>query len=62
MFVPYLEKAVKRFKGRILYDEEMTQGLETKEGANAYQNAIQFLKAQRSLPPLAWHSDLVQAC
>ena len=45
---------MKRFKGRVIYDEEMKQGLETHEGAVAYQNAIKFLKSQRSLPALTW--------
>lgn len=33
----------------------------TQEGKNAYINAINFLKAQRSLPPFAWSDKLASA-
>ena len=57
----HLEKACKRFKGKVLYDEEQKQGLETAEGISAYQSAIKFLRQQRPLPPMTWQPDLARA-
>lgn len=43
-FIPVLEKAITRFYGKVLKTEDGLAAVETDEGADAYYEAIEFLK------------------
>lgn len=50
-----LEKAIKRFYGKVLKTEDGLAAVETDEGADAYYEAIEFLKEQEGIRPLKWN-------
>ncbi len=45
--IPYLEKCLGRFKGKTLYSEDGKSYIVTKDGKQAYIEAIEFLRKQR---------------
>ena len=51
-FVEYLEKSLTRFQGKIFITADGKSAIETEEGPSAFQEAIEFLKVQKSVKQL----------
>ena len=60
-FIPYLERSLKRFHGDIYTTEEGCSAIRTEEGPGAFQEAIEFLRTQKSMPAFKWSDQLSKA-
>ena len=60
-YIPILETYIKYFDGNILEKPDTDTGIETQEGAFAYQEAINFLKSQKPIEPLIYDEEVSKA-
>ena len=60
-YIPILESYIKYFDGNILEKPDTDTGIETQEGAFAYQEAINFLKSQKPIEPLIYDEEVSKA-
>ena len=60
-YIPILESYIKYFDGNILEKPDTDTGIETQEGAFAYQEAINFLKSQKPIEPLIYDEEVSRA-
>jgi len=60
-YIPILETYIKYFDGNILEKPDTDTGIETQEGAFAYQEAINFLKSQKPIEPLIYDEEVSRA-
>ena len=57
----HLEQTLSRFDGKMIRTQDGMSAIETEEGPVAYLEAIEFLKTQEPVHPLAWSKELEQA-
>ena len=60
-FINHLEKCLGRFQGNLLYSPDKKSFIETKEGAFAYVEAIEFLRNRKAMKEFKWSDQLEAA-
>ena len=59
--MPYLERSLERFHGKIYKSEDGCTAIRTEEGQVAFIEAIEFLRSQKPVTPLKWSDELERA-